>query len=52
MPERFVSLLAERMRAAQATVGVGEVLAAHRALGAVPPSAARDALRTALCSTS
>jgi uncharacterized protein len=51
VPERFVSLLAERMRAAGATVGVGEVLTAHRALGAVPPTAARDALRAALCSS-
>jgi uncharacterized protein with von Willebrand factor type A (vWA) domain len=51
VPERFVSLLAERMRAAGATVGVGEVLTAHRALGAVPPIAARDALRAALCSS-
>jgi uncharacterized protein len=51
VPERFVSLLAARMRAAGATVGVGEVLAAHRALGAVPPPAARDALRSALCSS-
>jgi uncharacterized protein with von Willebrand factor type A (vWA) domain len=51
VPERFVSLLAQRMRADGATVGVGEVLAAHRALDAVPPAAARDALRTALCSS-
>jgi len=51
MPERFVSLLAERMRSAGATVGVGEVLAAHRALAVVPPSAARDALRAAICSS-
>lgn len=51
MPERFVSLLAERMRADGATVGVGEVLAAHRALDAVPPAAARGALRTVLCSS-
>jgi len=50
-PERFVSLLAERMRAAGATVGVGEVLAAHRALAVVPPPAARDALRAAVCSS-
>jgi hypothetical protein len=34
-----------------ATVGVGEVLAAHRALDAVPPADARDALRAALCSS-
>jgi len=51
VPERFVSLLAERMRGGGATVGVGEVLAAHRALAAVPPAAARDALRAALCSS-
>jgi uncharacterized protein with von Willebrand factor type A (vWA) domain len=51
VPERFVSLLAQRMRATGATVGVGEVLAGHRALAAVPPAAARDALRAALCSS-
>jgi len=51
VPERFVSLLAARMRSAGATVGVGEVLGAHRALAAVPPAAARDALRAALCSS-
>ena len=51
MPERFVSLLAQRMRATGATVGVGEVLGAHRALAVVPPPAARDALRAALCSS-
>jgi uncharacterized protein len=37
------------MRGAGAHVGVGEVLAAHRAIGAVPPAAARDALRVTLC---
>lgn len=46
-----MSLLARRMRASGATVGVGEVLGAHRALAAVPPAAARDALRAALCSS-
>ncbi len=51
MPERLVSLLAARMRARGATVGVGEVLGAHRALAAVPPPAARDALRIALCAS-
>ena len=49
MPERLVSQLAARMRSAGARVGVGEVLAAHRALGAVEPAAARDALRVTLC---
>jgi uncharacterized protein with von Willebrand factor type A (vWA) domain len=39
------------MRAGGASVGVGEVLAAHRALAAVPPSAARAALRATLCSS-
>jgi uncharacterized protein len=51
VPERLVSQLAARMRAYGATVGVGEVLGAHRALAAVPPAAARDALRVALCSS-
>ena len=52
MPERFVSLLAERMRADGATVGVGEVLAAHRALDAVPPAGVyRDAFWSRLAST-
>jgi uncharacterized protein with von Willebrand factor type A (vWA) domain len=39
------------MRAGGASVGVGEVLAGHRALGAVPPRAARAALRATLCSS-
>ena len=39
------------MRSGGATVGVGEVLAAHRALAAVPPAAAREALRVTLCSS-
>jgi uncharacterized protein with von Willebrand factor type A (vWA) domain len=39
------------MRAAGASVGVGEVLAGHRALAAVPPAAARAALRASLCSS-
>jgi uncharacterized protein with von Willebrand factor type A (vWA) domain len=39
------------MRAGGASVGVGEVLAAHRALAAVPPSAARTALRATLCAS-
>jgi uncharacterized protein with von Willebrand factor type A (vWA) domain len=51
VPERFVSALATRMRAGGSRVGVGEVLAAHRALGAVPPSAAREALRVTLCAS-
>ncbi|HZU40507.1 MAG TPA: VWA domain-containing protein [Solirubrobacteraceae bacterium] len=51
MPERFVSSLAARMRAGGARVGVGEVLNAHRALAAVPPAAAREALRASLCSS-
>jgi hypothetical protein len=49
VPERLVSELAARMRIAGAHVGVGEVLAAHRALHAVPPAAAREALRVTLC---
>lgn len=51
MPERFVSLLAAGMRRAGSSVGVGEVLAAHRALAAVPPAFARGALRATLCSS-
>ena len=51
MPERFVSELAARMRASGSRVGVGEVLAAHRALAAVPPAASRDALRATLCAS-
>src|SRR5579862_4261104 len=39
------------MRAGGARVGVGEVLYAHRALAVVPPDAAREALRAALCSS-
>lgn len=37
------------MRGAGARVGVGEVLGAHRALAAVGPESARDALRVSLC---
>ena len=51
MPERLVSELALRMRLGGARVGVGEVLNAHRALHAVSPPAARDALRVTLCSS-
>jgi uncharacterized protein with von Willebrand factor type A (vWA) domain len=51
VPERFVSLLAARMRAGGARVGVGEVLSAQRALAAVPPDAAREALRATLCAS-
>ena len=46
--------LAGAMRASGARVGVGELLAAHRALAAVDPSSREDAffaLRAALCST-
>jgi uncharacterized protein len=39
------------MRAGGARVGVGEVLSAHRALAAVPPAAAREALRATLCAS-
>ncbi len=39
------------MRDSGASVGVGEVLAAHRALAVVPPAAAREALRATLCSS-
>jgi hypothetical protein len=49
-----LSELAAVMRAAGARVGVGELLAAHRALAAVDPSSREDAyfaLRAALCST-
>jgi uncharacterized protein len=49
-----LSELAARMRARGARVGVGELLAAHRALDAVDPSDRRDAyyaMRAALCST-
>jgi uncharacterized protein len=52
--EERVSALAAVMRAGGARVGVGELLAAHRALAAVDASDRRDAyfaLRTTLCST-
>jgi uncharacterized protein with von Willebrand factor type A (vWA) domain len=52
--EERVSALAAVMRAGGARVGVGELLAAHRALAAVDPSDRTDAyyaLRTTLCST-
>src|SRR5690242_4344350 len=39
------------MRAHGATVGVGQVLDGQRALAAVPPAAARDALRATLCAS-
>jgi uncharacterized protein with von Willebrand factor type A (vWA) domain len=39
------------MRAAGASVGVGQVLAAHRALAAVEPADFRHALRATLCSS-
>jgi uncharacterized protein len=48
-----LALLARSMRAGGARVGLGDLLAAHRALAAVDPSARRDsyfALRAALCS--
>lgn len=48
-----LSLLAAEMRADGARVGVGELLAAHRALAAVDPASRRDArlaLRTVMCS--
>src|SRR4051794_30469190 len=50
---RRLGLLAVSLRAGGVRVGVGELLAAHRALGAVDPSSRRDAyhaLRTVLCS--
>jgi uncharacterized protein len=60
MPERLgarltgkLTLLAASMRAAGARVGVGELLSAHRALGAIDPAdrdAAYFALRATLCS--
>jgi len=60
MPERLgarltgkLTLLAASMRAAGVRVGIGELLSAHRALGAVDPAdrdAAYFALRTTLCS--
>ena len=49
-----LSDLAAVMRAGGSRVGVGELLAAHRALAAVDPSSRTDAfyaLRAALCST-
>ena len=48
-----LSRLAGEMRAAGARVGLGELLAAHRALAAVDPSSRTDAklaLRTVMCS--
>jgi uncharacterized protein with von Willebrand factor type A (vWA) domain len=48
-----LTLLAAAMRAAGVRVGVGDLLSAHRALGAVDPAdrnAAYFALRTTLCS--
>jgi uncharacterized protein len=60
MPERLgarltgrLTLLTAAMRAAGVRVGVGELLAAHRALGAIDPAdrdAAYFALRATLCS--
>ena len=53
-PSGRLSELAAEMRARGARVGVGELLAAHRALGAVNPCDRQDAyyaLRAALCST-
>jgi uncharacterized protein with von Willebrand factor type A (vWA) domain len=50
---RRLGLLAASMRAGGVRVGVGELLAAHRALSAVDPSSRDDAynaLRTVLCS--
>jgi uncharacterized protein len=49
-----LSELAAVMRAQGARVGIGELLSAHRALGAVDPASREDAyfaLRAALCST-
>jgi uncharacterized protein len=49
-----LSQLAEVMRSGGAAVGVGELLAAHRALAAVDPASRADsyfALRAALCSS-
>jgi uncharacterized protein len=49
-----LSALAAYLRAAGAAVGVGELLAAHRALAAVDPSSRAEtffALRAALCSS-
>ncbi|MEA2445249.1 MAG: uncharacterized protein QOJ12_2541 [Thermoleophilales bacterium] len=50
---RRLGLLAASLRAGGVRVGVGELLAAHRALAAVDPASRRDAynaLRTVLCS--
>jgi uncharacterized protein len=50
---RRLGLLAASLRAGGVRVGVGELLAAHRALSAVDPSSRRDsynALRTVMCS--
>ena len=50
---RRLGLLAASLRAGGVRVGVGELLAAHRALAAVDPFSRRDAynaLRTVLCS--
>ena len=50
---RRLGLLAAALRAGGVRVGVGELLAAHRALAAVDPASRRDAynaLRTVLCS--
>jgi uncharacterized protein with von Willebrand factor type A (vWA) domain len=52
--EERISALAALMRAGGARVGVGELIAAHRALAAVDPTDRADAyfaLRTTLCST-
>jgi uncharacterized protein with von Willebrand factor type A (vWA) domain len=49
-----LSSLAAHLRASGAAVGVGELLAAHRALDAVDPASRREAffaLRAALCSS-
>jgi uncharacterized protein with von Willebrand factor type A (vWA) domain len=48
-----LALLVQSMRAAGAKVGVGDLVAAHRALAAVDPSSRADsylALRAVLCS--
>src|SRR3954453_9968088 len=47
-----LALLVQSMRAAGARVGVGDLVAAHRALAAVDPSSRADsyfALRSVLC---
>jgi uncharacterized protein with von Willebrand factor type A (vWA) domain len=54
MVSERVSALARELRARGARVGVGEVLAAHRALAAVDPASRQEAyhaLRAALCSS-